>query len=152
MPGALQLGKRVGRTLAATGVNGLPSSRLFYVSDARTNTVDTGSEVSVILPTPADRRCSTDPRTLTAVNNTSIRTYGQRSLTLNLGLRRSLPWIFVIADVQKPILGADFLRHYGLMDTTLTDTVSLPSLRKSKPSVNFLNHNPNANSVNSSDL
>ena len=118
MPGALQLGKRLGRTLAATGVTGLNSSRLFFVTDTHTSTrflVDTGSEVSVIPPTPADRRRSPDPRTLTAVNNTSIRTYGQRSLTLNLGLRRSLPWIFVIADVQKPILGADFLRHYGLM-------------------------------------
>ena len=66
-------------------------------------------------PTPTDRRRSPDPLALTAVNNTSIRTYGQRSLTLDLGLRRSLPWIFVIADVQQPILGADFLRHYGLM-------------------------------------
>jgi len=48
------------------------------------------------------------------VNNSPINTYGQRSLTLNLGLRRSLPWIFLIAEVQKPILGADFLSHYGL--------------------------------------
>ena len=112
------LGKRLGRTLAATGVTGPTASRLFFVTDAHTNMrflVDTGSEVCVIPPTPADRRRSPEPRTLTAVNNTAIRTYGQRSLTLNLGLRRSLPWIFVIADVQKPILGADFLRHYGLM-------------------------------------
>ncbi len=89
-----------------------PYSRLFFVSDAHTNTqflVDTGSEVSVIPPTPTDRRCSL------AVNDTPIRTYGKRSLTLNLGLRRSLPWIFIIADVQKPILGADFLKHFGLM-------------------------------------
>ena len=88
------------------------------MQDAHTHTnflVDTGSEVSVIPPTPADRRRSPDPLTLAAVNNTSIRTYGQRSLTLDLGLRRSLPWIFIIADVKKPILGADFLRHYGLM-------------------------------------
>ena len=74
-----------------------------------------GSEVSVISPIPADRRYSPDPRILTAVNNTAITTYGQRSLTLNLSLRRSLPWIFVIADVQKPILGADFPGHYELM-------------------------------------
>ena len=53
-----------------------------------------------------------------AVNDTHIRMYGKRSLTLNLGLRRSLPWIFIIADVQKPILGADFLRHFGLMVDT----------------------------------
>ena len=39
----------------------------------------------------------------------------KQSLTLNLGLRRLLPWIFIITDVQKPILGADFLRHFGLL-------------------------------------
>ena len=50
-----------------------------------------------------------------AVNDTPIHTYGKRSLTLNLGLRRSLSWIFIIADVRKPILGADFLRHFGLL-------------------------------------
>ena len=105
------------RTLAATGATGSTPSRLFYVRDTHTNTrflVDTGSEVSVIPPTAADRRRSFDPRTLIAVNNTPINTYGQRSLTLNLSLRRSLPWIFLIAEVQKPILGADFLSHYGL--------------------------------------
>ena len=76
--------------------------------------VNTDSEVSVIPPTPADCRSSLDPHTLIAVNNTPIRIFGQRSLTLNLDLRRSLPWIFIIADVQKSILGADFLAHYGL--------------------------------------
>ena len=117
MPVTLQLGKRPGWTLAATGVTGLTSSRLFFVSDTHTHThflVDTGSEVSAIPPTPGDRTRPPDTLALTVVNNSSIHTYGQRSLTLNLGLRRSLPWIFVIADVQKPILGADFLQHYGL--------------------------------------
>ena len=36
-------------------------------------------------------------------------------MTLDLGLRRSFRWIFVIADVQSPILGVDFLRHFGLL-------------------------------------
>ncbi|XP_037941099.1 uncharacterized protein LOC119674050 [Teleopsis dalmanni] len=36
-------------------------------------------------------------------------------MTLNLGLRRKLDWEFVVADVCKPILGADFLQYYGLM-------------------------------------
>ena len=71
--------------------------------------------MSAIPPSSADRRCSPDKLTLMAVNDTPIRTFGKRSLTLNLGLRRSLPWIFIIADVQQPILGADFLRHFGLL-------------------------------------
>ena len=131
MPGALQLGKRISRTLAATSAAGSPSSRLFYVRDINTNArflVDTGSEVSVIPPTATDRRRSLDPRTLIAVNNTPINTYGQRSLTLNLGLRRALPRIFLIAEVQIPILGADFLSHYGLTvdmrRATLVDTAT----------------------------
>ena len=36
-------------------------------------------------------------------------------LTLDLGLRRTFPWVFVIADAQSPILGADFLQHFGLL-------------------------------------
>ena len=64
--------------------------------------VDTGSEVSVIRPHAADRRHKGDSLTLQAVNNTPITTYGTRSLMLNLGLRRTFQWVFIIADVQKP--------------------------------------------------
>ena len=112
----VRLGKHPGRTLAATGVPVPPTSHLFHVLDPHTRTqflVDTGSEVSAIPPSPADRRRSPDSLTLMAVNDTPICTYRKHSLTLNLGLRCSLPWIFVI--VQKPILGADSLRHFGLL-------------------------------------
>ena len=112
------MGKLPGRTLAATGAAGRSLSRLFYVRDTHTGTqflVDTGSEDSVIPPSPSDRKHPPDKLTLMAVNNTPIPTYGKRSLALNLSLRRSLPWIFIIADVQKPILGADFLQHFGLL-------------------------------------
>ena len=119
MQGTLHLVfKPSGRTLAATGATGLSHSRLFYITDKVTGTrflVDTGSEVSVVPPSLPDRRHPPDSLTLTAVNNTSISTYGKRSLTLNLGLRRTFPWIFIVADVQKPIIGADFLRNFGLL-------------------------------------
>lgn len=49
-----------------------------------------------------------------AANGSSIATYGQLLLTLNLGLRRPLPWVFTIAEVNKPILGTDFLAAYDL--------------------------------------
>ncbi|XP_037931303.1 uncharacterized protein K02A2.6-like [Teleopsis dalmanni] len=34
---------------------------------------------------------------------------------MNLGLRRKFDWNFIIANVSKPILGADFLKHFGLV-------------------------------------
>lgn len=89
---------------------------LFYVTDAHTHTrflVDTGSEVTVI-PSPFSNH-TPDKLTLTAVNVTPISIYGKQSLTLNLGLRRSLPWLFIIADVEKAIIGADSLKHFRLL-------------------------------------
>ena len=69
----------------------------------------------MIPASPADRRNQQDDLGLQAVNSTSIATYGKRSLTLNLSLRRTFRWVFILADVQNPILGADFLRHYSLL-------------------------------------
>ena len=92
-------------------------SRLFYITDRGTNRqflVDTGAEISVIPPSTTDRSNPQD-MVLQAANNTSIPTFGRRSITLDLGLQRQFPWIFVIADVKLPILGIDFLRHYDLV-------------------------------------
>ena len=44
-----------------------------------------------------------------------IATYGNQLLTLNIGLRRTFQWVFIIADVKNPIIGADFLRRYSLL-------------------------------------
>ena len=52
---------------------------------------------------------------LQAVNSSPISTFGQKSLTLDLGLRRTFRWVFIIADLPLPIIGADFLREYGLL-------------------------------------
>ena len=114
-----QGGKPPGQPLTATGVAGPSiSSRLFYVTDSSTGLkflIDTGAEVSVIPPSCADRQRQQDGLTLLAANNSVIATFGKRSLTLNLGLRRTFHWVFIIADVRHPILGADFLRHYSLL-------------------------------------
>ncbi|GBP26297.1 Retrovirus-related Pol polyprotein from transposon 412 [Eumeta japonica] len=48
-------------------------------------------------------------------NGTEIKTYGLKTLIVDLGLRRSFRWTFVIADVKQPILGADFLSHFKLL-------------------------------------
>ena len=52
---------------------------------------------------------------LQAANGSSIRTFGERSVQLDLGLAKSFTWKFTIAEVTKPIIGADFLRNFGLL-------------------------------------
>jgi len=69
-------------------------------------------QVRVIPSTSAQRKC---PQHLQAVNNSTIATNGNQLLTLDLGLHRSFHWIFVIAGVQTPILGADLVQHFGLL-------------------------------------
>nr|AAK07485.1 gag-pol polyprotein [Clonorchis sinensis] len=108
--------KQPGQSVTATTVCGPPrTSRLFHITDRSSGLrflVDTGAEVSV-LPhkTPLHDSAS---YSLQAANGTRIATYGERSLTLDLGLRRAFKWIFLLADVQTPIIGADFLTHYNL--------------------------------------
>jgi hypothetical protein len=65
---------------------------------------------------------------LYAANAAEIDTYGEVNLELHLNLRRSFKWNFIITNVQSPIIGADFLSHYGLLidlkNLRLIDTVS----------------------------
>ncbi|BHF67588.1 hypothetical protein SprV_0301061500 [Sparganum proliferum] len=42
-------------------------------------------------------------------------TFGFRSISLDIGLRRLFPWIFVVADVPTAILAADFLAAFELL-------------------------------------
>ena len=111
--------KQAGRSLAATSATG-PShpGRLFYVHDNASGSrfmVDIGAEISIVPPSHAECSCQPDSFRLQAVNGTDIATFGVRSLTLDLGLHHTFKWVFVIADVQQPILGADFLQHFELL-------------------------------------
>ena len=127
------VGKRPRPRVTATTSSGTNSPcRLFYIHDKISGTkflVDTGAEVSIL---PAGSRLVTkgNPASikLQAVNHSPINTYGQQSLTLDLGLRRTFRWIFVVADLPIPIIGADFLREYGLLvdvkHRKLTDTTT----------------------------
>uniref|UniRef100_A0A1X7VKM7 Reverse transcriptase n=1 Tax=Amphimedon queenslandica TaxID=400682 RepID=A0A1X7VKM7_AMPQE len=97
--------------------------------------VDTGTEISVIPPRQSDKQHLQLGFHLQAANGVTIPTYGTRSLTLDLGLRRPYCWVFTVADVRHPILGADFLGHHGLVvdikhrtlidsNTSLTATIT----------------------------
>jgi len=90
--------------------------------------VDTGTQISAIPLTPVQCKYPQEGLCLQAVNNSTISTYGNQLLMLDLGLHRSFRWIFVIVDVQTPILGADFLQYFGLLvnvrHTCLSDEVT----------------------------
>lgn len=114
----LLVGKPRGRPLTATSGQGLSECRLFYVVDRTTGQrflVDTGAQVSILPATRSERLSASAIMYLQAVNGTRISVYKQRSLTLNLGLRRVFRWIFMVANVGCAIIGADFLTHHGLL-------------------------------------
>ena len=77
------LEKRSGQSLVAIGVTGQRSSHLFYITDPSTK--------------------------LSFLIDTSIHMYGICSLSLDLGQCSVFLWVFIIAGVRNPILGADFL-------------------------------------------
>ncbi|BHF85288.1 hypothetical protein SprV_1002845100 [Sparganum proliferum] len=104
--------KLLGRRVNAAELSGNSTGRIFYV---RRFLVDTGAQISVIPPTPADRRCPNRGLYLQAVNSSPIATFGFLSLSLDIGLRRLFPWIFVVADIPCAILGADFLAAFDLL-------------------------------------
>ena len=95
-----------------------PANCRLFVTDAPSKVqflVDTGADLCVYPRSLVRGPCKRSRYELSAANNTVIATYGTIPLTLSLGLRRSYAWNFVVADVSKPIIGADFLAHHGLL-------------------------------------
>ena len=99
--------------MAATVGQNLDS--LLFVRDTisgRNFLVDTGAAVSIYPASKADRNSNRIGSRLQAANATSIRSYGTRIVPLNIN-SKVLHWEFIIANVAKPLLGADFLCHHG---------------------------------------
>lgn len=77
--------------------------------------IDTGADVSVV---PFKRGAGNYKQSdfkLFAANGSEIKTYGTTTINVNIGLRRAFMWTFLIADVTTPIIGADFITHFGLL-------------------------------------
>jgi len=77
--------------------------------------VDSGSDVSVLSKKEVREAITLSKYTIYAVNHTPIKTYGCKTLCLQLGLQKEYPWNLVIADTEVSILGADFLKKYHLL-------------------------------------
>ena len=96
----------------------LSHSELLYVADKGHKCrylIDTGAAVSVLPKSCANGISDADSLPLVAANNSTLHTYGTCKRVVDVGLKREYPWTFIVADVQQPIIGADFLIHYNLL-------------------------------------
>ena len=96
-----------------------PAKQLLLTDEksGRTFLIDTGAQLSVLPATPTDRTVHQSNRSSTslrAANGSVIQTYGVVSMTLRFN-GRSFPAQFILADVQRPLLGADFIRRHCLL-------------------------------------
>ena len=133
----------------ATGNSSL--LKLFDKNSKRYFLVDTGAEVSVY---PASRvdRLNKSHVTLRAANNSFINTYGFKQLVLDFGLPRPLTWKFQVADVNQPIIVADFLLQHKLLvdlaqkrliDTRNGTRVIAETSTDTSPSIQHISTNQN---------
>lgn len=99
----------------ADGITKVPRLTICDKKNGTTYLIDTGADISVIPKSLVRGVFHPTDYKLFAANNTVIRIYGCKMRVLDLGLRRPFKWSFVIAEVRQPIIGADFLAHYGLL-------------------------------------
>jgi hypothetical protein len=100
----------------SSGVNQIGDKFLFHVVDRNSGKaflVDMGTEVLLLPAVVSDKRTGSIPP-LVAANGLAIQVYGKRTLPLNLGEQR-FEGEFIVTDVRKAILGADFLQASGLL-------------------------------------
>ena len=73
--------------------------------------VNTGSSYSIL---PYKSKQSTSGPRLCTADCSPIACWGDHRLHVAAGGKR-FTWTFLLADVAMPIIGADFLRHFGLL-------------------------------------
>lgn len=109
-------GKPSGRAIGAASA--CQSSSRVFITDEISHInflVDTGSDNCIF---PKEKLHNNKPCSnynLYAVNGSVIHTFGRIPLKLNFGLGRTFDWEFIVADIDTPILGIDFLSHYDLL-------------------------------------
>ena len=122
------LGKRQ-RQLLNVSVAGVSDSNTFSVYDQHSGQpflIDTGADVSVFPASAQDRRTSSPSISLSAANGTSIKTWGTRNITLKIAPIHVYTHKFYLADVTRPILGADF---FMILSSTLKANASCLLIR-----------------------
>ncbi|GFN87854.1 transposon ty3-g Gag-Pol polyprotein [Plakobranchus ocellatus] len=110
-------GKRQCQPLSVAAAGNPHQPNTFSVVDrlsGHSYLVDTGAEVSVYPASVQERKSQPPSSTLTAANGTSIHTWGKRKVFLAIGQKGQYQHEFYLADVTRPILGADFFIKHGL--------------------------------------
>ena len=105
-------GKRQGRPAVAS-----ISAGSLTLHDAKTNKsflIDTGAEVSVVPASEHERQVTPLKKELVTANGSRIRCYGEKKLRIHIGTR-TYEWKFLVADVRRALIGADFLTHSSLL-------------------------------------
>ena len=110
------VGKRADRASVVATASGLKDGLLFVRDEISGERflVDTGAEVSVFPATGLITRTKQPGTSQVAANGSTIKTYGTRSIPLWLASKQ-YRWDFIIAEVSRPLLGADFLRANSLL-------------------------------------
>ena len=98
---------------SVNAISSTGSLSLFCRRLSRPFLIDSGADLSVFPASPAtlSRRAS---GVLQAANGSSIRTFGQHTISLHFGTFR-VAHSFTLAEVSKPILGSDFFASHNLL-------------------------------------
>uniref|UniRef100_A0A5S6Q037 RNA-directed DNA polymerase n=1 Tax=Trichuris muris TaxID=70415 RepID=A0A5S6Q037_TRIMR len=95
--------------------------RCIFLSDRRSGLrflVDTGAAVSLLpchCAAPVEKLGNTAQHSLQAINGTTIAVTGLKTLTLCFDNLPPMTWTFTVAQVDIPVVGADFICHYRLV-------------------------------------
>lgn len=101
--------------MAAAGSSKFNTLYLYDKVTGSSYLIDTGADVSVFPATTQERRSITPTQSLTAANGTNINTWGTKKISVNLSQSTNISHTFYLADVKRPILGADFFTTHGFL-------------------------------------
>ena len=113
-----RVGKLIGRSPSAAGLQQPPSrpAQLGMIIDECSQKcclLDTGSQVSLWPPSPSSSKLQLSCVRLTAANGTPIKAFGQQTKLIKIS-GKSYSFVFLIAQVSRPILGLDFLQTFEM--------------------------------------
>jgi len=90
----------------------IPGS-LLYVNDKQNRNIsyliDSGASLSIAPASQSDRKNLDINLELKGIDGTKVKTYGERLISVDIGLNKKISWLFTIADVPEYVLGIDFL-------------------------------------------